>query len=77
MFKIMLQPNLIYPLVIAFVDNEQRKQNRTQALPALQLLSRVDTPVTASIRLNLRLHQEKSLGAGGQFKVTPAFDPCS
>lgn len=77
MFKIILQRNLIYPLVIAFVDNEQRKQNRTQALPALQLLSHVDTQVTASIWLSLCLHQEKCLEVGGQFEVTPALDLCS
>lgn len=76
MFKIMLQPNLIYPLVITFVDNEQRKQNRTQALPALQLLSHVDTPATASIWLSLHLHQEKCLEDGGQFEVTPALHVC-
>lgn len=37
MFKITLQPNLIYPLVIAFVGNEQRKQNRTQVFPAIPI----------------------------------------
>lgn len=37
MFKITLQPNLIYPLVIAFVGNEQCKQNRTQVLPAIAI----------------------------------------
>lgn len=76
MFKIMLQPNLIYPLVIAFVDNDQRKQNRTQTLPALQLLSHVGTPVTASIWLSLCLHQNKCLEDGGQFEATPALDLC-
>lgn len=76
MFKIMLRPNLIYPLVITFVDNEQRKQNRAQALLALQLLSHVDTPVTASIQLSLHLHQEKCLEYGGQFEVTPDLDVC-
>lgn len=76
MFKIMLQPNLIYPLVIAFVDNKQRKQNRTQALPALQLLSHVDRPVTASIWLSPCLHQEKCLEDGGQFEVAPALHAC-
>lgn len=59
MFKITLQPNLIYPLVIAFVGNEQRKQNRTQAFPTVAIAFTCG-------RIGYSQHMVKSSTASGE-----------